>query len=178
MKRVVFLCIIFSLSINLFANSDKSSLDLSLDLAYIDPFIDDVLYNEMTLNLNIEEDFSLRIPINLVIPLDGNIDVKGVGGSIDVLYRPLFNGIFISFSLVKIEYLFGIDSPLENLQYLSKLSFGYTYAIDETLYIEPAVSFFNLNGIYEESLDILKDSFGSFPSLRASLCIGYKVIDF
>ncbi|MCY1151121.1 MAG: hypothetical protein PQJ49_01690 [Sphaerochaetaceae bacterium] len=178
MKRVVFLCLIILIHFNLFASDDKSSLDLSLDLAYIDPFIDDILYNELTLNLDIEEDFSLRIPVNFVIPLDGNTDVKGIGGSIDVLYRPLFNGVFVSFSLVKIEYLFGVDAPLENLQYLSKLSFGFTYDIAESLYIEPSVSFFNLNGIYEESLDILKDSFNSFPSLRASLCIGYKIIDF
>ncbi len=178
MKRVVFLCIIYLVPINLFAVTNKSSLDLSLDLAYIDPFIDDILYNEVTFNLKVEDDFSLRIPLNFVIPLDKETDVKGVGGSIDILYRPLFNGIFVSFSLVKIEYLFGIDAPLDNLQYLSRLSFGYTYGINENLYIEPSVSFFNLNGIYEESLDILKDSFNSFPSLRASLCIGYKIINF
>jgi hypothetical protein len=95
-----------------------------------------------------------------------------------VLYRPIFNGIFVSFSLVKIEYLTGYDAPLENIQYLNKLSFGYTYKINENWFVEPSVSFFNLNGMYEDSILILKDSFGDFPSVRASLLIGYKIFNF
>jgi len=165
-------------SSNIFANEEPSTLDVSLDLAYFDPFFDDIIYNEITFSLNVTPDFSLRIPLNVIFPLDNSIDIVGFGGSIDFLYRPLFNGIYVSFSLVKIEYLSGYDAPFENVEYLDKLSFGYTIKISNNFFIEPAISFFNLNGIYEDSIISLKDSFNDFPSIRASLLIGYKIVVF
>lgn len=178
MKKIALLFLLIIISTNLFADDEPSSLDVALDVAYLDPFIDHIVYNELTLNLNVDSDISLRIPINIIFPLSNTSDLIGIGGSIDVLYRPIFNGIFVSFSLVKIEYLTGYDAPLENIQYLNKLSFGYTYKINENWFVEPSVSFFNLNGMYEDSILILKDSFGDFPSVRASLLIGYKIFNF
>lgn len=178
MKKIALLFLLIIISTNLFADDESSSLDVALDVAYLDPFIDHIVYNELTLNLNVDSDISLRIPINIIFPLSNTSDLIGIGGSIDVLYRPIFNGIFVSFSLVKIEYLTGYDAPLENIQYLNKLSFGYTYKINENWFVEPSVSFFNLNGMYEDSILILKDSFGDFPSVRASLLIGYKIFNF
>ncbi len=177
MKRIVFLCFLVLLSIGGFASENKSSLDVAIDMCYIDPFKDNVVYNELTLGLNIDEDLSLRIPINLVIPTTSNIDLVGLGGSIDVLYRPLFNGIFISFSLVKIQYLFGYDAPLDNIQYLNKVSFGYTFNVFDSWFIEPSILFFNLNGMYEDSLLLLRESFNGFPSVRGSLLVGYKLCE-
>jgi len=178
MKKIVFLFFLVIVSSNLFANEEPSTLDVALDLAYFDPFIDDIIYNEITFSLNVTSDFSLRIPLNVIFPLDNSIDIVGIGGSIDFLYRPLFNGIFVSFSLVKIEYLSGYDAPFENVEYLDKLSFGYTFKISNNFFIEPAISFFNLNGIYEDSIISLKDSFKDFPSIRASLLVGYKIVVF
>ena len=178
MKKIAFLFLLIIISTNLFASEEPSSLDVALDVSYIDPFIDHIVYNELTLNLNVDSDLSLRVPINIIFPLSKESDLIAIGGSIDVLYRPIFNGIFISFSLVKIEYLTGYDAPLENIQYLNKLTFGYTYQLNDRWFIEPAVSFFNLNGMYEDSILILKDSFKDFPSVRASILIGYKLFNF
>lgn len=179
MKRIVFLFIISStLIFNLYAIEDISSIDLAIDVSYLDPFIDDVIYNEITPSLNIYDDLSLRIPINFIIPTTKNLDLYGIGTSIDVLYRPFFNNIFISFSLIKIEYLFGLDSPFENIQYLNKLSFGYSYQFNKKIFIEPAITFFNLNGIYQDSISTLKNSFNDFPTTRFSLLVGYRIINF
>ncbi len=178
MKRIVFL-FIFSISIisNLYSIDDVSSIDLAIDLSYIDPVINNVIYNEITPSINIYDDLSLRIPVNFIIPIDKNLDVYGIGSSIDVLYRPFFNNIFISFSLIKVEYLFGLDSPYENIQYLNKLTFGYSYHYNEKIFIEPAMSFFNLNGIYDDSISTLKDSFKGFPTTRFSLLVGYRILN-
>lgn len=178
MKKIVFLFFMVIVSTSMFASEEASTLDVAVDLAYFDPLIDDIIYNEITLSLNVTSDFSLRLPINIILPIDKSIDIVGLGGSIDFLYRPLFNGIYISFSLVKIEYLSGYDAPFENIEYLDKLSFGYTYNISKNLFIEPAISFFNLNGIYEDSIISLKDSFSDFPSIRASFLVGYKIMVF
>jgi len=178
MKRVVFL---FLLSVSIFSKlysiDDVSSIDLAIDLSYIDPFIDNVIYNEITPSINIYDDLSIRLPINFIIPTDNNLDILGIGYSIDVLYRPFFNNIYISFSLIKVEHLFGLDAPYENLQYLNKLSLGYSYFYNDKIFIEPAISFINLNGIYDESISTLKDSFEGFPTTRFSLIVGYRIIN-
>jgi hypothetical protein len=177
MKRVVFLCLLIFISAGAYSDIGPSSLDIAVDVAYIDPFIDHIIYNEITIALNINKDLSLRIPINIVFPTSKNLNLVGIGGSIDVLYRPFLNGIFISFALAKIQYLTGYDAPFEKIQYLNKLSFGYTFHISEKVFIEPSVAFFNINGIYEDSILALKDSFNDFPSVRASLLVGYKIIN-
>ena len=178
MKRVVFLCLLIFIATDVYSDIDPSSIDVAVDLLYIDPFIDNIIYNEITFSLNISDDLSLRIPVNIVAPLSKNISLVGIGGSIDALYRPFFNGIFISFSLVKIQYLTGYDAPFEKMQYLNKLSFGYTFQISKKIFIEPSVAFFNINGIYEDSILALKDSFNDFPAVRASLLVGYKILNF
>ncbi len=179
MKKVVFLFfIVLSFSNNIFAKEEISSLDVAIDALYIDPIIDHLVYNEISFSLNINEDLSIRIPLNVIIPTSNQIDLIGFGGSLDILYRPFFNGFLVSFSLIKVEYLKGYDAPYENIQYLNKLAFGYTFDINKNFYIEPSISFFNLNGVYEDSILTLKESFGNFSSIRPSILVGYKIIEF
>ncbi|MGD1822702.1 MAG: hypothetical protein ACPKM0_08080 [Pleomorphochaeta sp.] len=178
MKKVVFLLLFNTIVlVNIFSIDDSSSIDIAIDISYIDPIFNEVIYNEITPSLNVTQDLSLRIPFNLVIPVDRDIDLLGLGASIDVLYRPFLNNFFISFSLIKFEYLLGLDAPYEDFQYLNKLSFGYTFLRDNKVYIEPAISFFNLNGIYEDSILVLQESYNDFPVARLSILIGYRILN-
>lgn len=178
MKKVVFLFLFFVLSIcNVYANDESSSIDIAIDVSYLDPLINNIIYNEITPSIKISSDLSIRLPINFIIPREKNLDLIGIGTSIDVLYRPFFNNLFISFSMIKVEWLLGLDAPFENINYLNKLSFGYTFYIKDKLFIEPSISFFNLNGIYEESITILKNNLVGFPTTRFSLLVGYQLFN-
>lgn len=173
------IAILFIAVISLFSISAKenySSLFISLDLGYLDPLFDKTIYNQIVPRINVVPNLDLDINLNLVIPLDKRYDSLSFGTILNLIYRPFYNGLFFSFSLFDIAYVFGNDAPLDRLNFLNQLGLGYKFYIDR-FYLEPALIFINPNGVYDATVSELSNSLGGFPFIRFQFLVGYKICD-
>lgn len=175
MKKKILLFIMIFVLFDLSA-SDYSKFYMGLDLAYLDPFYSNIFYNQIDTQFHIASDLDISIPINLIIPKDKAYDCFAFGGSINLNYRPFKKSLFLSFSMIEVEYFFNSDAPQERLQYLNHIALGYSFFLNENFIIEPSFIFFNPSGVYD--LSIFKDSLGGFSPIRFSLIVNYKIFEF
>lgn len=175
MKRILLILLLCSVVLlNLSATDDKSSIYIGIDLGYLDPLFSSTVYNQVSVKLNVSPGLEFSFPINYVIPLKDNYDSSSLGCALNMDYYPFENGLFFSFSLFDLAYVFGSDAPYTRLKYLNQIGLGYSFYISKFL-IEPTIIFINPNGIYDLTISQLKNALGGYPSIRCQLMVGYRL---
>ncbi|MBK5200636.1 MAG: hypothetical protein JJE21_03785 [Spirochaetaceae bacterium] len=176
-KKIAVLLITLISIFSISAEEKSSSLFIGLDLGYLDPFVNNTIYNQIVPRINVVPGLDLELDLNLVIPKDSSYDSISFGSTLNLDYSPFNNGLFFSFSLFDIAYVFGNDAPLNRLNFLNQLGFGYTFYINRFA-LEPALIFINPNGVYDETVSELSNSLGGYPFLRFQFLLSYKICDF
>jgi hypothetical protein len=175
MKRLLLILLICIAVIpNLSAENDKSSIYLGLDLGYLDPLLSSTLYNQVSVKFDIAPGLEFSFPINYVIPLKDNYDSSSLGCALNLDYHPFENGLFFSFSLFDVTYVFGSDAPSTRLNYLNQMGLGYSFIFKKFL-IEPSFIFINPNGVYDVTINQLKNALGGYPTIRFQFIVGYRL---
>lgn len=178
MRKKIILLVLTLISIfNISAEDNSSSLFIGIDLGYLDPLFNDTFYNQIVPRINVVPGLDLDLALNLVIPKDTSYESTSFGSILNLDYRPFNNGLFFSFSIFDIAYVFGNDAPLNRLNFLNQLGFGYSFYIHRFV-VEPALIFINPNGVYDETVSELSNSLGGYPFLRFQFLLSYKICDF
>lgn len=175
MKRFLIFIIVLSFSFPLFAVKN-SYISAGIDLGYFEPLKDKIVFNQVEFKIKLDDDFDLIIPMNYVIPTNKSNECMAIGGGLCINYKPFNKNLFITLSLIEVEYLFGYDSPTDPLKYYNHFSLGYSFHLTKNLSIEPSFSIINPYGIYDMSA--LKDCLGGFPDYRISIFLSYKFFNF
>ncbi|MCH3918582.1 MAG: hypothetical protein LKE40_14205 [Spirochaetia bacterium] len=176
-KIYILLLCLFPCAGQAFAESRMAHFSIAADVAYTDPFISKLVYNHVCATVNLDKNFSLRVPLVYAISLDDR-DVSLLSSGVQLDYYPFQLPLFISLSMVDVAYLFGIDAPLERLQYLDEVAIGYHWDISDGFFVEPAVVLFDPSGVYADAYEAVTESFGDFPKIRFELHIGFNLFDF
>jgi hypothetical protein len=176
MKRLLLtLLLCLAVILNLSADDDRSSIYLGLDLGYLDPLFSGTVYNQVSVKLDVAPGLEFSLPINYVLPFKDNYDSSSLGCALNLDYHPFENGLFFSFSLFDIAYVFGSDAPYTRLNYLNQMGLGYSFVFNKFLF-EPALIFINPNGVYDVTINQLKESLGGYPTIRCQLMISYRLL--
>lgn len=175
-KMIILLILCFTISSTLYADEDGSSIYVGLDLGYLDPFFSNTIYNQINIKLIAAPDLEFSLPINYTIPIKDNYDSSSLGCALNLDYHPFENGLFFSFSLFDVVYVFGSDAPTTRLNYINQMVLGYSIQIGKFLF-EPGIAFINPNGVYDVTINQLKDSLGGYPTIRCQLMISYKIFE-
>jgi len=158
--------------------AERGKIGIGVDVAYLDPQISSLMYNQVSTTISLSSEFSLRLPLTYVIG-NSETDVTMLGGGVALDYQPFAIPLFVSLSMVHCGYLFGSDAPLERLQYLDEFSLGYRWHPKKgKFFIEPSITFFDPSGVYSTEYEALKESFQKFPDIRLSVLIGYEFFSF
>jgi len=178
MRKKIAIILISSISLfSISAEDNSSSLYLGVDLGYLDPIFNGTIYNQIVPKINVVEGLDLDLAINLVIPKDKTYDSLSLGSVLNLNYYPFDNGLFFSFSLFDIAYVFGNDAPLDRLNFLNQLGLGYSIYKGRFSF-EPSLVFINPNGVYDETVAELSNSLGTYPFIRFQFLLSYKICDF
>jgi hypothetical protein len=174
-KFILLLLFCIAITPNLFAD-DKSSIYLGVDLGYLDPIFSSTIYNQVGFKLDVAPGLEFSVPINYVLPLKDNFDSSSLGCALNLDYHPFENGLLFSFSLFDLAYVFGSDAPPCRLNYLNQIGIGYSFPINKFLF-EPTILFINPNGVYDVTINQLKDSLGGYPTIRCQFIVSYKIFE-
>jgi hypothetical protein len=176
MKKIIAVFLILLISSSAFCDDDVSSIYFGLDLGYLDPLLNKTVYNQIETKMSVAPGLEFSIPVNYVIPTEKNKDATSLGAALNLNYRPFENGLFFSFSMFDISYVFGSDAPSTRLNYLNQMGLGYTFGVKK-FQIEPAIIFINPNGVYDVTINQLKESLGGYPTIRLQFIVSYRIFE-
>jgi hypothetical protein len=174
MKRVL-LTIALALTLTTVWAEGGSTLSLGLDLRGLDALFLPTLQTEAELRLNINAEFSLRIPVSLTSDLLYNeVELWEFGLFLD--YHPFRNALYLSVSLIQMGILSGFDKPETNILYLNEIAFGYTWHITKSLYLEPRIVITDPSGVFETEYDLVMRTFSDRSKFRIFFLFGWEFL--
>jgi hypothetical protein len=154
---------------------EGSSLSLAVDLRGLDALFLPTLQTEAELKVNINAEFSLRMPVFLTSDLLYN-EVRLWEFGLFLDYHPFRNGLYLSVSLIQMGIFSGCDKPETSTLYLNEVAFGYIWHITKNLYLEPRLVIADPSGVFESEYGQV---FGTFPDrskFRIFFLFGWEVL--
>lgn len=146
-----------------------------VDAASLDVLIHDTLISRIEVGVNIDQQFSFRIPFNMTMEMEsGGSSFLETGIFLD--YHPLKNGLHISISLIQIGVLVN-DWYEDNegpYKFLNEVVFGWSFNPVSNLIIQPRLIICDPNGIHTDEYEALSLRFSRFPLIRFSLMVGWS----
>ena len=154
---------------------EESSLAIGLDLRALDALLLPTLQAEAELRLNINAEFSLRIPFSLTSDLSYNdVHLWELGFFLD--YHPFKNGLYLSVSLIQVGLFTGFDKPESSMLYLNEVAFGYIWHITKTLYLEPRLVIADPSGVFASEYEAVMRTFPDRSKFRIFFLFGWEVL--
>jgi len=174
MKKTLLTLALVLLLFPVWAGSE-STLSLGLDLRGLDALFLPTLQAEAELRLEINAEFSLRIPVSLTSDLLYNeVELWEFGLFLD--YHPFQNGLYLSVSLIQMGVFSGFDKPETSTLYFSEVAFGYTWHITKTLYLEPRLVIADPSGVFESEYDQVMRTFPDRSKFRIFFLFGWEFL--
>jgi len=174
MKKILLILVLSLLILSLWAE-DESSLSLGLDLRGLDALFLPTLQAEAGLRLEINREFSLRIPVRLTSDMLYN-DVELWEFGLFLEYHPFRNGLYLSVSLVQMGIFTGFDKPEAAILYLNEVVFGFTWHITKSLYLEPRLVITDPSGVFESEYEQVMHIFPDRSKFRIFFLFGWEFL--
>jgi hypothetical protein len=148
---------------------------VSLDASSVDSFWNNCLQTRMDLGLRFSSGFGIRFPLTFISDTSiSEVSMLGFGLFLD--YRPLYDGFFVSVSLLERGLFFGMDKPTEQNLYLNEVAFGYTWHLFSPLFLEPRILLRDPSGVFQSEYDSISGAFPDFSSVRFSISVGWDFL--
>ncbi len=174
MKKVI-LTLALALLLNPVWAEGGSSLSLGFDLRGLEALFLPTVQAEAEMKLNINPEFSLRLPVFFACDLlYSDIQLWQFGLLLD--YHPFRNSLYLSFSLLQVGIFSGFDKPEENVLFLNEVAFGFTWHITKRLYLEPRLVIYDPSGVFESEYELLKRTFPDRSQFRISFLFGWETL--
>ncbi|HKM08080.1 MAG TPA: hypothetical protein VJ869_13960 [Sphaerochaeta sp.] len=174
MKKIL-LTLALALTLSSLWAEEGSSLSLALDLRGLDALFLSTLQAEAEVRLNINDEFTLRIPVFLTSDLLYNeVSLWEFGLFLD--YHPFHSGLYLSVSLLQMGVFSGFDKPEASILFLNEVAFGYTWHITKTLYLEPRLVITDPSGVFESEYDQVIRTFPDRSKFRIFFLFGWEFL--
>ncbi|HKL59660.1 MAG TPA: hypothetical protein VJ863_07165 [Sphaerochaeta sp.] len=174
MKKIL-LALALALSLSSLWAGEGSSLSLAIDLRGLDALFLSTLQAEAEVKLNINDEFTLRIPVSLTSDLLYN-EVSLWESGLFLDYHPFRNGLYLSVSLLQMGFFSGFDKPEASILFLNEVAFGYTWHITQRLYLEPRLVITDPSGVFESEYDQVKRTFPDRSKFRIFFLFGWEFL--
>lgn len=174
MKRIL-LVLCLSLLLSLLWAGEGSSISLSVDLRGLDALFLHTLQAKAELRVDINAEFSLRLPVSLTSDLLYN-EVKLWEFGLFLDYHPFRNGLYLSVSLIQMGIFSGYDKPETDTLYLNEVAFGYTWHITKHLYLEPRLVIADPSGVFEPEYAQVFRTFPDRSKFRIFFLFGWEAL--
>lgn len=174
MKKFL-LAIVLALLLSPVWAEDESCLSLAFDLRALDALFLPTLQAQAEVKMNINTEFSLRLPVTLTSELRQN-DIRFWEFGLFLDYHPFRTPLYLSVSLMQMGMFSGFDKPESSILYLNEVAFGYTWYISNTLYIEPRLVITDPSGVFESAYELLMLTFPDRSKFRIFFLFGWEVL--
>ena len=174
MKKVL-LTIALAVTLTSVWAEEVSSLSLGVDLRGFDALFLPTLQTTADLKVNINAEFSLRLPVSLTSDLLYNeVQLWEFGLLLD--YHPFRNALYLTVSLIQMGIFRGFDKPETNIIYLNEVAFGYVWHITRSLYLEPRLVIADPSGVFESEYDLVLRTFPDRSKFRIVFLFGWEFL--
>ncbi len=174
MKRVL-LPIALTLILSSLWAAQESSLSLALDLRALDALFLPTMQAKAEVKMDINAEFSLRLPVSLTSDLIYN-DVQLWEFGLFLDYHPWNNGLYLSVSLIQMGLFTGLDKPGVSTLYLNEVAFGYTWHMTQSFYLEPRIVITDPSGVFESEYDLVMRTFPDRTKFRIFFLFGWEFL--